>query len=164
MGIGLDRLLMLVKGIDDIRLLRSEDPRIATQMLDLTPYSPVSDKPAIRRDLSVAVAEDATAEEIGDRVRDALGDAAGALEAVELLSETPLSALPAAAAARIGMRPGQKNVLLRVVIRDLARTLTAEEGNALRDRVYAAVHQGTEWQWAAREAHGPLARQTPGGE
>lgn len=29
MGWGLDRLLMLRKGIDDIRLLRAEDPRIA---------------------------------------------------------------------------------------------------------------------------------------
>lgn len=35
MGIGLDRMLMLRKGIDDIRVLRSADPRIARQMLDL---------------------------------------------------------------------------------------------------------------------------------
>src|SRR5262249_46179656 len=32
MGLGLDRIAMLRKGIDDIRLLRSEDPRIAAQM------------------------------------------------------------------------------------------------------------------------------------
>jgi hypothetical protein len=31
---GLDRMLMLVKGIPDIRLLRSADPRIAGQMRD----------------------------------------------------------------------------------------------------------------------------------
>lgn len=41
MGLGLDRLLMLRKGIDDIRLLRSEDPRVAGQLLDLAPYRPV---------------------------------------------------------------------------------------------------------------------------
>jgi tRNA synthetases class II core domain (F) len=35
LGMGLDRLLMLVKHIPDIRLLRSVDPRIAGQMLDL---------------------------------------------------------------------------------------------------------------------------------
>jgi phenylalanyl-tRNA synthetase alpha chain len=150
MGMGLDRLLMLVKGVDDIRLLRSDDARIASQMRDLAPYQPVSDKPAVRRDLSVAVAADATTEEIGDRVREALGAAAAALEAVAVLSETPASALPEAAAARIGIRPDQKNVLLRLVIRDHARTLTAEEANVLRDRVYAAVHEGTMWQWAAR--------------
>ncbi|MDQ5851777.1 MAG: hypothetical protein M3380_06800, partial [Chloroflexota bacterium] len=41
MGLGLDRLLMLRKGLDDIRLLRSTDPRVAAQMLDLQPYRPV---------------------------------------------------------------------------------------------------------------------------
>src|SRR5262249_6967418 len=34
LGMGLDRLLMLVKDIPDIRLLRSADPRVAGQMLD----------------------------------------------------------------------------------------------------------------------------------
>src|SRR5262249_31122441 len=38
MGLGLDRILMLRKGIDDIRLLRSSDPRVASQMIDLAPY------------------------------------------------------------------------------------------------------------------------------
>jgi phenylalanyl-tRNA synthetase alpha chain len=42
MGVGLDRMLMLRKRIDDIRVLRSTDPRIAAQMLDLAPYRPVS--------------------------------------------------------------------------------------------------------------------------
>jgi phenylalanyl-tRNA synthetase alpha chain len=148
MGLGLDRLLMLAKRIDDIRLLRSEDPRITQQMLDLSRYRPVSDQPAIRRDLSVAVADDVTAEEIGDRVRDALGDHVVSLETIEILSETPYDMMPAAALQRIGMRPGQKNVLLRIVIRHLERTSTSEEANELRDRVYSAVHEGDVWQWA----------------
>jgi hypothetical protein len=38
-------------------------------MLDLDPYRPVSNQPAIRRDLSVAVAEPLTEDELGDRVR-----------------------------------------------------------------------------------------------
>ena len=148
MGLGLDRLLMLAKGIGDIRLLRSEDPRVAAQMLDLAPWRPVSDQPAVRRDLSVATARDRTPEEIGDRVRQALGGRADALEAVEVLSETPGEELPAAAAERLGILPGQKNVLVRLVIRDLARTLTSAEANELRDAVYAALHEGTAWLWA----------------
>lgn len=71
MGLGLDRLLMLVKRLDDIRALRSTDPRVAGQ-----------------------------------------------------------------------------NALLRIVIRDLVRTLTRQEANQLRDAVYAALHEGSEWQWA----------------
>jgi phenylalanyl-tRNA synthetase alpha chain len=150
MGLGLDRLVLLAKGMDDIRLLRSGDPRIAGQLRDLTPYRPVSRHPPVRRDLSVAVAGDASAESLGDRVREALGDRAADVEAVEVLSETPRDELPAAARARLGLLPGQKNVLLRVVLRALGRTLTDAEANRLRDDVYAAVHEGTAYEWAAR--------------
>jgi phenylalanyl-tRNA synthetase alpha chain len=80
MGIGLDRALMLRKGIDDIRLLRSSDPRVAAQMRDLEPYRPVSAQSPVRRDLSIAVAAETTAEELGDRVRAALGDRTDAVE------------------------------------------------------------------------------------
>jgi phenylalanyl-tRNA synthetase alpha chain len=121
-------------------------------MLDLEPWRPVSNQPPIRRDLSVAVADDRTPEEIGDRVREAMCDALGMLESVEVLGETPGASLPPVARHRIGLRPGQKNVLIRLVIRDLDRTLTSEEANALRDRVYAAVHEGDAWQWASRPA------------
>jgi phenylalanyl-tRNA synthetase alpha chain len=150
MGLGLDRILMLRKGLDDIRLLRSADPRIASQLLDLEPYVPVSSMPAVRRDVSLALAEEDTPEELGDAVRAALGDRAELVESVEVLSETPYRALPPAAVARMGIAPGQKNVLLRVVLRALDRTLTHEECNSLRDAIYAALHRGTAWEWAAR--------------
>jgi phenylalanyl-tRNA synthetase alpha chain len=148
MGMGLDRMLMLRKGIDDIRALRSADPRIAAQMLDLEPYRLVSAQPPIRRDLSIAVADDVTAEEVGDRARQALGERCASIETIEVLGETPYGALPDAARARLGIMPGQKNVLLRVVIRDLERTLTAAEANSLRDEIYAALHEGTVHSWA----------------
>ncbi len=148
MGVGLDRLVMLRKGMDDIRLLRSRDARIAEQLRDLRPYRPVSRQPAIARDLSIAVAEDDDAELLGDRVRAALGPDAVAVESVSLAGETPYQDLPAAAVARLGLRHGQKNVLVRVVLRHLERTLTHQEANQLRDRIYAALHQGDRHQWA----------------
>jgi len=74
------------------------------------------------------------------------------LECVEVLSETPYGALPPAAVARLGIASGQKNVLLRVVLRALDRTLTHHECNELRDAIYAALHRGSAWQWAARAA------------
>ena len=150
MGIGLDRALMLRKGIDDIRLLRSPDPRVSAQMEDLEPYRPVSAQPPVRRDLSIAVAAATTLEELGDRVRTALGDRADAVEAVEVVAQTAGEELPRPAAERLGLRPGQKNVLLRVVLRHPTKTLSAAEANELRDAVYAAVHEGTKWTWAVR--------------
>ncbi len=150
MGIGLDRALLLRKGIDDIRLLRSADPRVSSQLRDLEPYRPVSAQPPVRRDLSVAVAAETTAEEIGDRVRCALGRRVELVESVEVLAETDGAELPAAAVERLGLRSGQKNVLLRLVLRHPARTVPYREANELRDAVYAAVHEGTVSTWAAR--------------
>lgn len=158
LGLGLDRLLMLVKGVPDIRLLRAADPRIAGQMLDLEPYRSVSTMPPIRRDLSVAVDETDAAEDLGDRVRDALGPDAAKVESVRILARTPLADLPPAARLRLGAREDQENLLVRVVLRDLERTLTDHDANVLRDRVYAAVHRGAVYQWAADPAGEPARR------
>jgi phenylalanyl-tRNA synthetase alpha chain len=148
MGLGLDRLVMLRKGVDDVRLLRSTDPRVAGQLLDLAAYRPVSSMPPIRRDLSVAVDAAQDAELLGDRVRTALGDDAASVEEIAVLSETAYAGLPPSARERMGVRPGQKNVLVRVVLRDLDRTLTTADANALRDRIYAELHEGAAHEWA----------------
>ncbi len=149
LGMGLDRLLMLRKQIPDIRLLRSADPRIASQMLDLLPYRPVSSQPAIGRDLSIAVNTDEDDETLGDQVREALGPDADAVEDVTILSSTRCTDLPPAALARLGARPEQRNLLVHVVFRRLDRTLTDAQANDLRDRIYARLHRGTTWQWAS---------------
>jgi phenylalanyl-tRNA synthetase alpha chain len=150
MGLGLDRILMVRKGIPDIRYLRSNDPRIASQMLDLAPYREVSSMPAAIRDISLVLDEDLSGEELGDRVRESLGCEANAVEAVEILSQTSYHALPPAAIKRLGIREGQTNILVRIVLRALDRTLTNDECNAYRDTIYECLHQGSSWQWASK--------------
>ncbi|WP_432882364.1 hypothetical protein ACQPYH_39365 [Kribbella sp. CA-245084] len=144
MGPGLDRLMMLRKGIRDIRLLRSTEPRVASQMLDLSPYKPVSSMPPVRRDLSVVVGQEAdvSAEVLGDKVRAALGPDADAAESLEVLGETSYDDLPTAARERLQLTPGQRNLLVRLVLRPVDRTLTDAEANSLRDKVYRALHEG----------------------
>ncbi|MGH3181373.1 MAG: hypothetical protein ACRDOE_05635, partial [Streptosporangiaceae bacterium] len=120
-------MLMLIKGIPDIRLLRSADPRIADQMADLARCQRVPSMPPITCDLSVAVAHDEDEETLGDRVRDALGsdalgsdalgsdalgsDALGSdaqcVEEVRALSATDCDRLPVSAARRLGAKLGQ---------------------------------------------------------
>jgi phenylalanyl-tRNA synthetase alpha chain len=90
MGIGLDRAVMLRKQLEDMRLLRSEDPRVKAQMNDLSVYRPVSSMPPVRRDMSIATAPGMDAETIGDRVREALGERAVAVEDLAVISETPM--------------------------------------------------------------------------
>src|SRR5439155_15147119 len=115
-------------------------------MLDLERYRPVSSQPPIRRDMSIAVAQDVTAEELGDRVRVALGPRSDHVETIEIVSETPASALPPLAIARLGMRADQMNVLLRVILRHPTRTMTHDEANLMRDAIYASLHEGPAWQ------------------
>jgi len=141
-GLGLDRLVMLRKGIDDIRLLRATDRRIAVQLEDLAPYRPVSMMPPVRRDMSIAIDEPLDAEALGDRVRAVLGDRAELLESVEILSTTPASALPPAAAQRLAIQPHQVNQLVRITLRAIDRSLTHVECNLLRDEIYASLHHG----------------------
>lgn len=142
MGLGLDRLVMLRKGIDDIRLLRSDDPRVVAQLQTLDRYRAVSSCPAIVRDLSMAVAAGTDDETLGDCVRAALGPAADQVEEVRVLSTTPYAELPAPARDRLGIAPGQVNVLVRVVLRRLDRALTRAEANDLRDQVFTTLHEG----------------------
>jgi phenylalanyl-tRNA synthetase alpha chain len=44
--------------------------------------------------------------------------------------------------------------MVRVVLRYLerTRTVTDDEANALRERVYAAIHQGSRRRWAVRQS------------
>ena len=152
LGLGLDRILMLRKGVPDIRLLRAADAHIASQMLDLEPYRAVSHQPPITRDLSLMVPQNMSKEEMGDLVRSALGDRATSVEVIEIRSETSYAELPPLAVARMGALPGQKNVLLRLVLRDLERTLTHSEANRLRDTVYRVLHAGERQELAVCSA------------
>ena len=141
MGIGLDRAAMVRKGIDDIRVLRDDDPRVVAQMRDLAPYRPPSSQPPARRDVSLAARRGLDDVEIGERVRGALGEGAAWVEEARILSRTPWTELSPAARARIGLGEDQENLLVRVVLRHPARSLPRAEANALRDRIYAALHE-----------------------
>jgi phenylalanyl-tRNA synthetase alpha chain len=140
---------MLRKGIPDIRLLRSTDARVRRQLRDLAPYRAVSSLPAARRDLSIAVGPNVDAELLGDRVRALPSDVVEAVEELAVVAATPYGALPPTAVARIGIRPGQRNVLVRLLLRHPTRTLTAADANRIRNRVYAALHEGDVHQWAS---------------
>ena len=142
LGMGLERALMLRKSIPDIRYLRADDPRIASQMLTLEPWQHVSPLPATWRDISVVLNEEDDEETVGDRIRTALGGDADIIESVETLSRTPHAALHEAARSRLGTQQGQVNLLLRIVLRPIDRTLTSDQANDLRNTIYQAVHEG----------------------
>ena len=46
------------------------------------------------------------------------------------------------------MNPTQKNILLRIELKALDRTLMDRECNEVRNQIYALLHKGTYWEWA----------------
>jgi phenylalanyl-tRNA synthetase alpha chain len=142
LGMGLDRLTMLRKGIPDIRLLRDQNVRVQAQMHDLDPWTAVSRLPSIARDISLAVTPGLSEEVLTERMLQAAGDCSGWIEEMRIKGRWHRSDLPAQAIERLGMLPGQENVLLHVVLRDCSRSITTGEANALYADIQGAMHEG----------------------
>ena len=108
--------------------------------------------------MSIACAPGLTDEDLGDRVRGALSaEQAEWVEEVAVAARTPGGRAAAPARERIGIADEQENLLVRVVLRHPTRSLAKAEANALRDRIYAALHEGTHGvgSGAARQARAP---------
>ncbi|MHC8410397.1 PheS-related mystery ligase SrmL [Pseudomonas sp. Hz4] len=142
LGMGLDRLTMLRKGIPDIRLLRDQNVRVQAQMHDLNPWSAVSRLPSIARDISLAVTPGLSEEVLTERMLQAAGDNSDWIEEMQVKGRWGFSDLPVQAIERLGLLPGQENVLLRVVLRDCSRSITTHEANALYANIQSALHEG----------------------
>ena len=106
-------------------------------MNDLTPYTPVSVMPAIRRDLSLCIEKTLNEEDIGDILRNQLLEV-DCIESLTIKSETSYADLPPVAHERMGMQPNQKNILLQLIIRHIDKTLTDRE---------AAIVEGESIDW-----------------
>ena len=129
---------MVRKNIKDIRLLRSTNEKVECQMHDLEPYREVSSMPPVVRDISVVVDKNLDIELLGDMVKDS-GVDESLIEEVQILSETPYEELPDKAKERLGIEEHEKNILVRLVLRSLERTLTNEECNEYRDIIYKHI-------------------------
>lgn len=143
LGMGLDRLVMTLKEVPDIRYLRSTNPKIAKQMTNLEPYEEVSSQPAIQRDLSYSVPATYVEEDISSDIRDALAENLDALEEVEILSTTGYDELPENIQHRLGIVKYQKNILVRITLRRLERSLTKEEANQIYNDIYPCINKGS---------------------
>lgn len=138
-GVMLDRAVMMIKNVCDIRLLRSKDPKVAEQMRDLKPFTPVSKFPAATRDLSIVTDLVESHEHIYATVCAILSDDAPLLEHLEVISETLYAKLPQHVAKRLGMSPHEKSMLIRLVFRSHEHTLRGDEIDSLMKRLRQAL-------------------------
>lgn len=114
-GPGLDRLAMISMELPDIRLLRSDDPRVKKQLNLGQKFVEVSKYPPIVRDISFVVENTFVPNDYFDFVREL---APGIVEQVELLDKYEN-------AKKFG--DGKVSYAYRITYRSLDRTLTSEE-------------------------------------
>ena len=143
LGMGLDRLVMSLKHLSDIRYIRSTEPRIAKQMLNIDRFKEVSNKPPISRDMSYCVPKNYTEEDICEEIKEAFGDEAYLIEDVKIGARTKFNDLPQIAKDRLGASKGQDNVLVKIVLRHPDKTLTKEQANVLYDQAYPRLNRGS---------------------
>ena len=93
--------------------------------------------------MSYCVPEDYVEEDISQEVEAAIGDDLNSLESVELLQETEHSKLNTTARQKLGIKLKQKNVLVRITLRNLNRSITKEEANQIYSRIYSKVNYGS---------------------
>jgi phenylalanyl-tRNA synthetase alpha chain len=141
LGMGLDRLVMIVKGIDDIRILRSEDPRIRCQMTNLDRFVAVSNQPATKRVLSYSTSTDKTEEDVCEEIRDELGQESAYVEEIGY-TEIFYEQLPLKARENLGIRPDQKNVVATLVFRSPEGSLHRTMVNEWVQRLYPRLNKG----------------------
>ena len=142
-GFGLDRLVMALKSLPDVRYLRSVEPRIAKQMENTEKFKEVSMMPPISRDMSYTVPGDFTEEDINEEIKNAFAEKAYLVENVAIQSRTKYVDLPEIAREKLGAQPGQDNILVRITLRHPDVTLTKKEATELYDQAYPKLHKGT---------------------
>jgi len=122
-GSGIERWAMISMELPDIRLLWSEDDRIKKQLTLGQKYKEVSKFPPAIRDISFIVSSNFVLNDYFDAIRDIGGDS---MEEVSLLDKYEN-------AQKFG--EGKVSYTFRITYRDLGKTLTAEEANALHSKI-----------------------------
>ncbi|MES2971276.1 MAG: hypothetical protein V4702_03085 [Patescibacteria group bacterium] len=59
------------------------------------------------------------------------------------MSETLAEQLPDKIKERLGCKPNQKNILVRITLRHLEKTLTKKQANDIYDHIYGKINYGT---------------------
>jgi len=141
LGMGLDRLVMIIKAIDDIRVLRSSNPRIKQQLVNLDKFITVSDQPQTKRVLSYSTSMDKTEEDVCEEIRDELGLNAVYLEEIKY-AEIPYRGLSDKARGNLGIRPDQKNIVATLTFRSLTGSLPRTQVNEWMQKLYPKLNEG----------------------
>ncbi|MEK7090494.1 MAG: hypothetical protein AAB930_02820 [Patescibacteria group bacterium] len=132
-GFGLERLAIISMDLPDIRLLWSQDPRIARQLKLGHKYVPVSKYPPITRDISFVAPDTFVPNNYFDLIRDLGGDLVEEVQLMDTYQDKE----------KFG--PNRTSYTYRIVFRSNDRTLIASE----IDEIMKTLYQETAKQFNA---------------
>ncbi len=149
LGMGLERLAMIIKSVSDIRVLYESYPAIKEQMYDLKKYKEISRQPRISRDMSLVVNNSETIESLTERIMELdIGQILGeetlvqTVEEIKIINSWTTSDLPQNVSARLGMNNHHINVLVRITLASLTRSIESEKANELYSLIYSSLNKG----------------------
>ncbi|OGZ26703.1 MAG: hypothetical protein A2365_04005 [Candidatus Nealsonbacteria bacterium RIFOXYB1_FULL_40_15] len=129
-GFGIDRLAMVKMEIPDIRILWSEDPRIASQFKDVnSKFKEVSKYPKIARDVSFVVEKDMNLNNYYEIVRDFAKNLIEEVKVIDSYEDEN----------KFG--ENKKSYTFRIVYRSPEKTLTNEEVNEIQEKIREKTKQ-----------------------
>ena len=129
-GFGIDRLAMVKMEIPDIRILWSEDPRIASQFKDVnSKFKEVSKYPEIARDVSFVVEKDMNLNNYYEIVRDFAKNLIEEVKVIDSYEDEN----------KFG--ENKKSYTFRIVYRSPEKTLTNEEVNEIQEKIREKTKQ-----------------------
>ena len=100
------------------------------------------DSISVKLDFSVVASNDVTKETVETMIKRVAGIDSDIEVEPQIISETSYYNLPQHVIQRSGIRPDQKNLLLRLTFHSLERTLKKNDVQALADQIYRTIHQG----------------------
>ncbi len=123
-GFGLERLAIVSMQLPDIRLLWSQDERVAQQLKLGNPYKEVSKYPPITRDISFVVNKDFVPNNYFDLIRDIGGNLVEEVKLIDKYEDEK----------KFG--PDRVSYTYRIVYRSNEKTLEGSEVDALSNEIY----------------------------
>lgn len=117
-------------------------------MTHLESWVPVSRQPVARREISVALPVGLSDEGVTEQVLACLDEGQDALgQDIAIVGRWPAASLAPIACHRLGMGPGQENVLLRLTWQAEDDSLARAQVNAWMRALYRRLHRGSAWTY-----------------